>query len=348
MAHLAARSGGAFAVEVEVGAGFRQGGLPRIVADQVFEGHLAPRQRRGAEGEAADRADVVFELRGVGALDRPMAGIVDAGGHFVEHRTVATHEEFACEDADIAQFVGDAAGKRGGFVGLRDDLGRCGDGGGAQDRVAMDVVRRIVADADAILAASDQDRKFVGGGSAADGLDEALFGDAILCDAQRGRVGMDGDALAEPFDGRDVDILELVGHDVTGGGEVGEDDAVMIIGARQAGGGLCGDAFAVGGEDMGAIAHRSDSAGSLMPRIAAASRPALVAPALPIASVPTGMPAGIWTIDSRLSWPDSALLWTGTPRTGRCVIAAAMPGRCAAPPAPAITTFRPRSAADLA
>ena len=89
MAHLAARSGRAFAVEVEVGAGFRQGGLPRIVADQVFEADLAPRQRRGAQGEAADGADVVFELRGVGALDRPMAGIVDAGGHFVEHRTVA-------------------------------------------------------------------------------------------------------------------------------------------------------------------------------------------------------------------------------------------------------------------
>ena len=42
------------------------------------------------------------------------------------------------------------------------------------------------------------------------------------------------------------------------------------------------------------------------PGSAAASRPALIAPARPIASVPTGTPAGIWTIDSRLSRPLSA------------------------------------------
>ena len=39
---------------------------------------------------------------------------------------------------------------------------------------------------------------------------------------------------------------------------------------------------------------------------AAASSAALTAPALPMASVPTGMPAGIWTIESSESWPDSA------------------------------------------
>ncbi len=64
-----------------------------------------------------------------------------------------------------------------------------------------------------------------------------------------------------------------------------------------------------------------------------------------MASVPTGMPPGIWTIDSRLSMPDSALLSTGTPSTGSAVIDAAMPGRCAAPPAPATITFSPRSRA---
>jgi hypothetical protein len=55
---------------------------------------------------------------------------------------------------------------------------------------------------------------------------------------------------------------------------------------------------------------------SAVARIAAASSPALIAPALPIASVPTGTPAGIWTIDSRLSMPDSACDSTGTPSTG--------------------------------
>ena len=39
-----------------------------------------------------------------------------------------------------------------------------------------------------------------------------------------------------------------------------------------------------------------------------------------MASVPTGMPAGICTIDSSESWPDSAFDSTGTPNTGSGVI----------------------------
>ena len=46
--------------------------------------------------------------------------------------------------------------------------------------------------------------------------------------------------------------------------------------------------------------------------------------------------------------PFSALDSTGTPKTGKVVIDAAMPGRCAAPPAPAMMTFSPRDAAPLA
>ena len=48
-----------------------------------------------------------------------------------------------------------------------------------------------------------------------------------------------------------------------------------------------------------ALSSRSANAGSLFARIAAASRAALTAPARPIASVPTGMPAGICTIDKQ-------------------------------------------------
>ena len=69
----------------------------------------------------------------------------------------------------------------------------------------------------------------------------------------------------------------------------------------------------------------------------------MTAPASPIASVPTGTPAGICTIESRLSWPESALDGTGTPKTGSVVKAAVMPGRCAAPPAPAMMTLKPCS-----
>ena len=48
------------------------------------------------------------------------------------------------------------------------------------------------------------------------------------------------------------------------------------------------------------------------------------------------------------STPSSELPLTGTPITGSAVIAATIPGRCAAPPAPAIITRSPRAAADLA
>ena len=61
-----------------------------------------------------------------------------------------------------------------------------------------------------------------------------------------------------------------------------------------------------------------------------------------------GMPAGICTIDSSESMPFSVFDCTGTPSTGSEVLAAVMPGRCAAPPAPAMMTSRPRSRAVAA
>jgi len=55
--------------------------------------------------------------------------------------------------------------------------------------------------------------------------------------------------------------------------------------------------------------------------------PAFAAPAVPMATVATGTPFGICTIDSNESSPFKALLWTGTPMTGSTVCAATMPGR---------------------
>ncbi len=80
----------------------------------------------------------------------------------------------------------------------------------------------------------------------------------------------------------------------------------------------------------------------------AASNAALIAPGLPIASVPTGIPPGICRIDSSESLPSSAWVFIGTPSTGSGVIEAAMPGRCAAPPAPAMITLKPLSRAPCA
>src|ERR1700687_3606165 len=82
-------------------------------------------------------------------------------------------------------------------------------------------------------------------------------------------------------------------------------------------------------------------------RIATASRPAFAAPDGPMATVATGTPFGIWTVDSRESRPFKALT-IGTQITGRTVWAATAPARWAAPPAPAIITSRPRLAAVAA
>ena len=87
---------------------------------------------------------------------------------------------------------------------------------------------------------------------------------------------------------------------------------------------------------------------SVPARMAAAKRAALIAPALPMAKVATGTPPGIWTMESRLSCPFKLWLSTGTPSTGRAVKAAVMPGRWAAPPAPAMMTRKPRDSAVLA
>ena len=103
----------------------------------------------------------------------------------------------------------------------------------------------------------------------------------------------------------------------------------------------------------GDLGHRRRSApparrraGPRAPRRSSPASPRRAAPRSPrppspIASVPTGTPFGICTIDSSESRPDSALLCTGTPSTGTRVLAASIPGRCAAPPAPAMIARKP-------
>src|SRR5712692_9306171 len=89
----------------------------------------------------------------------------------------------------------------------------------------------------------------------------------------------------------------------------------------------------------------SRMAGYFAPRMAAARSAALTAPDLPMASVPTGTPLGICAMERSESRPLRALDSTGTPRTGRTDFEAVMPGRCAAPPAPAMMTSMPRLSA---
>src|SRR6266481_153820 len=70
-----------FAVEMEVGVGDGED-LGRFgeVADEIEHGAVAGGSR-GAEGQAEDGAEMVFELAGDGAFDGPVAGIVNARSH---------------------------------------------------------------------------------------------------------------------------------------------------------------------------------------------------------------------------------------------------------------------------
>ena len=54
-----------------------------------------------AERQAHDGAQMIFELAGERAFDRPVAGIVDARGHFVGEQAAVLFEKFDGEHADV-------------------------------------------------------------------------------------------------------------------------------------------------------------------------------------------------------------------------------------------------------
>ena len=76
--------------------------------------------------------------------------------------------------------------------------------------------------------------------------------------------------------------------------------------------------------------------------------PAFFAPDFPIATVATGTPPGIWTVERSESRPFKERVSIGMPMTGKTVWAAITPARCAEPPAAAIMTFIPLARASLA
>ena len=67
-----------------------------------------------------------------------------------------------------------------------------------------------------------------------------------------------------------------------------------------------------------------------------------------IATVATGIPEGICTIEYRESTPPRSEVFMGMPITGKGNNAAHIPGRWAAFPAPAMITLKPFASADLA
>ena len=78
---------------------------------------------------------------------------------------------------------------------------------------------------------------------------------------------------------------------------------------------------------------------SAMASISIDNKAALTAPSM--ATVATGMPEGIWTVDKSASIPSRVWELTGRPMTGRVVLAASAPARWAAFPAAAMMTPMP-------
>src|SRR5882672_10065272 len=125
VAEFAAGAGG-FAVEMEVGVGDGEdfGGFGEF-ADEIEHGGMAG-ESRGAEGHAENGAEMIFELAGDGAFDGPVAGIVDARGHFVGEQAAIVLEEFDGQYTDVFQGFEDVAG--GVFSGALNESHKAGSG----------------------------------------------------------------------------------------------------------------------------------------------------------------------------------------------------------------------------
>lgn len=67
----------------------------------------------GAERQVQQGAEMIFELRGFGAFDGPVTGVVDAWGHFVGDEfagfSVVYGEKLDGEDADVLETDEDGA-----------------------------------------------------------------------------------------------------------------------------------------------------------------------------------------------------------------------------------------------
>src|SRR5579859_7663176 len=112
---------------MEMGIGYRKnfGGF-REVADKIQHGAMTERTR-GAEREAEDGAEMIFELAGDSSFDGPMTGIVDARSHFVGEQVALVFEEFDGEDTHIFEGLENAMS---GSLGRALDVGLEARGGG--------------------------------------------------------------------------------------------------------------------------------------------------------------------------------------------------------------------------
>src|SRR5574337_1643032 len=109
MAHLAVRPELELAVKMQAKVRLGEDVAPvlGVLADEIVHFRPAAPCRR-AERPAGDGADVLLALRGLRAVERPVAGIVDARGDLVDDEPftplpVAGHEQFDRQHADIVE-----------------------------------------------------------------------------------------------------------------------------------------------------------------------------------------------------------------------------------------------------
>src|SRR6185437_5467258 len=96
MTHLPAGARFALTVDVHVKhrVGDELGPAVHVIADEIVHHRAASDEVGRAGRKVADRADVLFELRGDRAFDRPVPAVVHARRDLVDQRPVAAGEEF--------------------------------------------------------------------------------------------------------------------------------------------------------------------------------------------------------------------------------------------------------------
>src|SRR6185503_10190013 len=140
-----------------------------------------PARLRAAERQPRDRAHVVFKLAGLGALDGPVTGVMDARRHLVGDEPAAFDEIFDAEDTRVAERAEQATMVTlGRSLQPRIHVGRARDGEDAvrvlvfDERVALDAAR-TVADGDQRHLAREIDEAFIDERPSAEAL-EGLSG----------------------------------------------------------------------------------------------------------------------------------------------------------------------------
>ena len=98
-----------FTVEVQVGAwnGKNLGTVRRFANEIQHSGETI--DFRGAKGQIQNGPQMIFELAGYRAFDRPVSGIVDAGRHFVGHQAPLIFEKLDGQNAGVVELGKNAA-----------------------------------------------------------------------------------------------------------------------------------------------------------------------------------------------------------------------------------------------